>query len=49
VLDQGAILAQGRPDEIQGDALVRTAYLGDLARAPAEVPPAEVTPSEVPR
>ncbi|MCU1459828.1 MAG: transporter related protein [Actinomycetia bacterium] len=28
VLDQGAILAQGLPDEIQRDAAVRSAYLG---------------------
>jgi branched-chain amino acid transport system ATP-binding protein len=31
VLDQGAVLAEGHPDEIQRDAGVRNAYLGDLS------------------
>jgi branched-chain amino acid transport system ATP-binding protein len=29
VLDRGAVLAEGLPDEIQGDVAVRNAYLGD--------------------
>jgi ABC-type branched-subunit amino acid transport system ATPase component len=36
VLDRGAILAHGRPDEIQRDAIVRNAYLGDLGREAPE-------------
>jgi branched-chain amino acid transport system ATP-binding protein len=41
VLDRGAILAQGRPDEIQRDAVVRSAYLGDTGRASSEVRPSD--------
>jgi branched-chain amino acid transport system ATP-binding protein len=33
VLDQGRVLAEGLPDEIQQDQRVRAAYLGDLAIA----------------
>jgi sulfate-transporting ATPase len=31
VLDQGRVLATGTPVEIQSNALVREAYLGDVA------------------
>ncbi|MDQ1434439.1 MAG: branched-chain amino acid transport system ATP-binding protein [Actinomycetota bacterium] len=36
VLDRGVILAQGRPDEIQRNAIVRNAYLGDVGTEASE-------------
>jgi branched-chain amino acid transport system ATP-binding protein len=39
VLDQGTVLAEGRPDEIQRDAAVRSAYLGDIADGQPEPAP----------
>ena len=49
VLDQGAILAQGRPDEIQRDAGVRNAYLGDPGVKHAQTASSEARPSEAAR
>ena len=46
VLDRGAILAQGRPDEIQRNAVVRNAYLGDVGGAGSEVTQSDATQSE---
>jgi branched-chain amino acid transport system ATP-binding protein len=49
VLDQGAILAQGRPDEIQRDADVRNAYLGDPGVKHSKTASSDVRPSEAAR
>ncbi|MCU1466973.1 MAG: transporter related protein [Actinomycetia bacterium] len=46
VLDRGAVLAEGHPDEIQQDAAVRSAYLGELGRTSADTGPAEGTPAK---
>jgi branched-chain amino acid transport system ATP-binding protein len=35
VLHQGAVLADGRPDEVRSNAAVREAYLGDECHAVA--------------